>query len=354
MRRVPSLRDVAERAGVSPSTVSLVVNGKAQGRVSDRTQQAVRRAIDKLGYRVDPVARGLATGRRGTIAVIVPDLDSPFFNYVTTGIGLSLNGEIQMLLAFGQRGNRDLDATFDRILAMRVDGIVCEGISAEALRGRGGVHCPIVILDDPGTESTGPRVGFDLASAADQVAEHLALLGHRRVAYLTAEFDAPTFRVRRLGVQDRLRARVGRRASVIVCASETTTEAAEAAVTAHWRAWTHAGVTALICATDMQAYGALLALERLGVSVPQECSVVGFDNLPFSALTRPSLTSVSLPARKLGSEAAKILKRLIDTDPAQAASVTIPVELMIRESTGPARGSRDGHPRAPGAGTTSG
>jgi len=333
--RLPSARDVAERAGVSASTVSLVVNGKYEGRVSRRNQTAVRRAIDELGYRADPVARGLATGRRGTVAVIVPDLDSHFFNYVTMGVGMGLKADMQLLLAFGQPNDHDLQSMLSRILAMRVDGIICEGISAAALRSLSDVYCPVVVLDDPGTDWAGPTVAFDLLDGAEQLASHLVGLGHRHIAYLTPECDAPTFQVRRAALRERLAARLGSTMKFLVGNADTSIEAADRVVTDRWPAWERENVTALVCAADIQAYGALLALARLGVPVPEVISVAGFDDLPFSLVTGPPLTSVALSAHELGYGAARLLNQALQggrVDP-----LTLPARLMIRQSTGPAR-----------------
>lgn len=333
--RPPSTRDVAERAGVSVSTVSLVVNNKVIGRVSARNQQAVRDAVAALGYRIDPVARGLATGRRGTVAVILPDLDSSFFNYVTMGITRGLGDDLQMLLVLEKR-EAGLDSMIDRVLAMRVDAILYEGANAGVLLARGDIHCPVVVLDDPVAAGDGPAVNFDLTQGASDLADHLISLGHCYIGYVTPSRDAPTFRVRRAAFHARLRTRTRHGSVLHVANADSSMEATAAVVDSCWHEWRRQGVTALVCATDTQAYGALLALRRLDVPVPDALSVASFDDLPFSMVVSPQLTAVALPAYDLGSEAIRLLRRALHEPSTSLLPVVLPTQLMIRESTGPA------------------
>lgn len=328
-------RDVAAVAGVSPATVSLVVNGKADGRIAARTQELVRRVVDELGYRVDPVARGLATGRHYSVALVVPDLQSPAFGYMTMGVEAALGGDYRLLLTLRHR-SRGVDGRYDELIAARADGIIYAGGSADVPPQITDVTCPLIVLDEPSAGAELPSVQFALAEGAAALADHLAGLGHRSLVYLTAEHRASTFTVRERAFRRRFRARAGRSAAIIGVSCRTVVDAAAGLVAREAGRWRALGATALVCASDIQAYGALGALRELGVTVPAEFSVASFDDLPMAAVTWPPLTAVSLPAYALGLEAGRLLLDLLDGAPRAETHVTVATELTVRQSSGPA------------------
>lgn len=346
--RPPSIRDVADRAGVSPSAVSLVLNGKGGGRVSIAKQEAVRRAVADLGYRTDSVARSLATGRTGTVAVIVPDLASSFFNDVTMGIATGLPESLQVMLVLESRDG-DSSSTVDRVLGMRPDAILYEGPNAQLFEGRSDVDCAVISLDNPSAPSGSPSVQFDLSAGAQMLADHLLGLGHRRFAFLTPVRDAPTFQSRRLAFEGHLRTKVGSGALLAMAEAETTIGSATIAVETAWASWRREGITALVCATDIQAFGALLACKELHVSVPRDLSVASFDDVPFSVISTPQLTTVSLPAYELGRRAAELVEQALRSPLEARAPIIIPTSLVVRESTARPRGAaqRTRSPRSP-------
>lgn len=327
--------DVAAEVGVSPATVSLVVNDKARGRVSTATQALVRDSIARLGYHVDIGAQGLATGLRHTISLITPDLADPFFAQVAMGVARTLGGRYQLVLVVAGGSDAPAGRWLDEVLALRVDGMLLDSTAA-MLMGRHRPPCPVVILDAPGPiDGDELRVDFDLAAGADALAAHLVGLGHRRFAYLDWVGDSPTFALRRAHFTSGVRARLGSDASIRHARSRVELDDAERVLRSAWPAWQADGVTAVICATDLQAYGVVRGARGLGLAIPGSVSVAGFNDLEFSAVVDPPLTSVALPAYDLGSRSAELLVRRLERRPVGSPRIVLPTTLRARSSTGP-------------------
>jgi len=336
---VAKATDVAKAAGVSIATVSLVVNGKSEGRVSQATRRRVERAIAELSYEVNSAARTLATGRRHCIAFVASDVANPFISTIAAGIGSVLGTDYQLLLAIS--GSERALPDVKRVLAFGVDGILLDlPLGAEVRKAA--PHLPLVALDDPASPEGISRVRFGLGDAAAELAEHLASLGHRTVVYLDAARPWATFRSRRDTVAKEAR-RCGM--TIVNARSAIEIDATRQTVAQHLGRWLDAGVTAVVAASDIQAYGALDALRAAGVGVPAQVSLASFDGLPLASITNPPLTTVSLPAFDLGSRGAQLMLRLIEAPDGAFTAVQLPAVLEVRESTGPA--PRAGRRRRP-------
>jgi LacI family transcriptional regulator len=332
-RRRTTAQDVARAADVSVATVSLVVNGKAEKRVPPSTRLRVLKAAAALGYTVDRRARGLATGKSGLIGFLVPGLRNPFFNMVHMALLREFGSHYQVLTAttdMGEEGARNIE----QMLALGVDAIVAISVDNAYLDPLH-AHVPMVLVD---TDRPGPGVAainFTDEKAARQLALHLIELGHRQVIYV----DAARARSRGMGLRRRAFcdsfATAGAAPPILVTA-EVDIDAVADLVRGEIDNWLAAGATALVCATDLQAYGALVALEDRSIPVPEAISLAGFDDLPLSKVVRPQLTSVSVPAIRLAAVAADELRSMLAGKPAPEASILIDIELQRRGSTGPA------------------
>lgn len=336
--RRPTSRDVARAAGVSQSTVSIVLAGKWAGRVSPATAQAVHAAVERLGYRPNLAARNLRLGRTRTVLLVVPTLHSPFFGPVYAGAA-----RVAAEHGFGVvvypwpddagPAHGPFDAPHESI-----DGILASSIAAGALTDlRRQPHpLPLVMLDSDPSDGV-PTVNFAVGDGMRQIAGHLAELGHRRFGHLAAAVDEWTFHARATAVDETLQAVTG--ASLV---RERTAIGIAPARAAALRLLGRPGrPTALVCDDDVIAAGAYKAARSLGLSLPGDLSVTGFDDVLLAEALEPELTTVRLPAADLGAYGMNALLDLLDGR--TPTSRSLPGTLVMRSSTGPPTG---GH--APG------
>jgi DNA-binding LacI/PurR family transcriptional regulator len=327
--------DVASAAGVSTSVVSLVVNGKDGGRVSPATRRRVMEAVQRLGYKVDAGARALATGRRRAIALIIPDVRDPFFGQVAMGVARALGGRYQLVLVVaGASGDGVPD--LDDVLALRVDGMLVDSTAISVLEPARPPY-PVVVLDAPGWDDGTPSVEFNIRAGARELVEHLVGLGHRVFGYIDWNRTSATFEVRRDASIARLGQLLGPAGSLHLIRASVSIDDGRGAFLRAWKGWRDAGVTAVICATDLQAYGVLEAARESGIGVPGDISVAAFNDLELSRVVVPSLTSVALPAFELGRSSADLLRRIVEGRPARLHR-QIGARVMVRGSTGAVTG----------------
>ncbi|GGP67969.1 LacI family DNA-binding transcriptional regulator [Streptomyces sindenensis] len=327
----PTSRDVARAAGVSQATVSLVLGGKWPGRVSEVTAQRVRDTAAELGYRPNLAARSLRLGRTRTALLVVPALTNEFFARVYAGAAaLAAEHDFGVVLYPSPDGTGPARDPFASARAA-LDGVIASSMAADALDALHGADLPLVMLDsDPSDTGPAAHVNLDIADGMRQVTGHLLGLGHRRFLHLASAVGTWTFAVRAQALREALDAAGGAtvrtvRAPLDVGAGR---EAAERALTA-------AGErpTAIICDDDILAAGACKAARRLGLRVPDELSVTGFDDLALATALEPELTTVGLPAEQVGERGMEALLAVLDGRPAEQRG--LPVELVVRGSTAP-------------------
>lgn len=320
--------DVARVAGVSAATVSLVVNGKDTGRVLPETRQRVLDSARQLGYEVDLRARSLATGQSGIVGFVYSGLSNPFYADVQLGLLERFGEQLQVLSVATEVGHTTARSNIATMFAVGVDGVIIDPIAHGAL---GAFPAgPVVLLDSPGGPADLVRVNFDLATGAKALADHLLGLGHRRFGYLDGPFGTATYRQRHRAFEQRIRSAGG---TVSTATSRLTVDAVRECMLRQWQRWHEQGVTVMVCASDVMAYGTLEALRTLGVAVPEEVALASFDDLPTSHLLEPALTCVRLPALELGRQAATAFLEVLSGD-MTPREITLPTELIVRASTG--------------------
>ncbi|MEU7317416.1 LacI family DNA-binding transcriptional regulator [Streptomyces sp. NPDC007083] len=356
VRNRPTGHDVAGAAGVSQATVSLVLGGKGEGRVSARTAEAVRAAARELGYRPNLAARTLRLGRTRTALLVVPALTNEFFATVHRGAA-----EVAGAHDFGivlYPSPEGVDAAPDPFASARtaLDGVIASSMAPEALAALRGEGLPVVMLDSD-ERTCDATVNVDLADGMRQVVTHLLGLGHRRIAHIAADVDSWTFAERAQALRAELTAggaALVRTERGPLCVPGGL-EAATRALTAHPGGATDASgarrhaanasgpadesdvdgpPTALVCDDDLLAAGALKAARRLGLRVPDDVSVTGFDDLALATAVEPELTTVRLPAERVGAAGMRTLLDILEGR--EPAPVRLPVRLVERGSTGPA------------------
>jgi LacI family transcriptional regulator len=335
----PTLRDVADAAGVHPATASRALNPATRGLVNADTARRVIKIADSLGYRPNPIARGLKTAKSGTVGLIIPDLTNPLFPPIVRGIE-------DVLEPVGYSGlivNTDNDPGRERALVSSLRSRQVEGLIVatamldhpllEELRQQD-VLMVMVNRRPEGIDVS--SVSPDDAAGIDLAVRHLAELGHTRIAQLagprttsTGLVRARAFRnaVRDLGLADD--------AALTVECGYWSEEAGAAGL----RTLLDSGAafTAVVAGNDLIALGCYDVFAERGIDCPGEMSVVGFNDMPFLDKLAPPLTTVAIPHQQLGVEAARLLLEAIAEPDRPARSLLLPLALVVRGSTAPPR-----------------
>jgi LacI family transcriptional regulator len=332
-RRVTA-RDVAHAVGCSVASVSLVINGKAEGRVRVETQEAVWRAVADLGYRVNTTASALARGMSSGVGFVSPDPTNPFFSIVLEGLNAALGGKYALTLLIPDRGSDYDRETVRRALSADLAGLVLASPSPRLLDDLV-ITCPTVLIDAGGPQAGVASIDIELGQAMVDLADHLVGFGHRSVGYIGFSREKASVQGRRIALAKALADRGAVLVSDPIELNELTEWAAQHAFETRWPELSANGVTAMVCGDELFAYGILRGCAELGVSVPEQLSVVGFNNLSFSSLIQPSLTSIDLSAVEIGRRAGASLRRFIE-EGEEPAGQTVSATLVPRASTGPA------------------
>ncbi|MEU8465004.1 LacI family DNA-binding transcriptional regulator [Streptomyces sp. NPDC029003] len=326
----PTSRDVATAAGVSQATVSLVLGDKWRGRVSEPTAHLVRQTATELGYRPNLAARNLRLGSTRTALLVVPALTNEFFARVYTGAArIASEHGFGVVLYPSPDGTGPARDPFASARAA-LDGVIASSMAADALDAIGGDGLPLVMLDsDPTTGTAAAHVNLAMTDGVHQLCTHLLGLGHRRFLHLASDVDSWTFTHR----AQALTARLGPHTELRTVRAALSVDAARTAMTTAL-ATPHDRPTAIVCDDDILAAGACKAARRLGLRIPEDLSVTGFDDLALATAVEPELTTIRLPAERVGEQGMTALLAVLEGTPYTADD--IPVELVVRDSTGPA------------------
>ena len=325
-------RDIAAAAGVSQATVSNVLNRPDV--VAAETRDRVHAVMRRLNFVVNDSARSLRAGRSRTLGVIALDLTNPFWGEVTRGVSVAAaeRGYTVLLGSSGEsQTNEDqLLRTFEE---HRVDGVLVSSIDADspAIASLHGHGITVVLLDEFDVSGRHSSVSLDQARGARMLGAHLLEEGHRRIGFINVPHTVWWSRERLRGLSEAVIA-VGRDPQEVLSeftVPTMTTRVAEPAVSELLRR--HPDLTAIVCANDMIALGALKRLQDDGIRVPEDISVAGFDDSYFAELLSPALTTVRQQPYRLGHTAATLI---IDADPSRPAqNIVFQPELIVRQST---------------------
>jgi LacI family transcriptional regulator len=336
------LSDVAARAGVHPATVSRALGERTRHMVNAATAERVLAAARKLGHTPNPIARSLKTNRSFTVAVLLPDLTNPLFPPMVRGIEDVL-GEAGFTAVIANTDNHP-DRALAALEAMRsrqADGCIAatatrdDGLLAEAAR-----DIPMVLINRRVLSHAIPAVVADDRSGVRQAVEHLAALGHERIAHVAGPQWLATGADRHQAFVEALEGVGLDSHPELICFGEGFTEEQGAASLA---ALLDAGheFTALVAGNDLMALGCYDALAERGLRCPADYSVVGFNDMPFADKFNPPLTTVRIPHHEMGRRAAALLlERLAGDGAGSGEDVVLPVQLVQRASTAPAPARR--------------
>jgi LacI family transcriptional regulator len=336
----PTINDLALHLGVHKSTVSRAMDPARRHLIGADLLQRVEAAARELGWRPNRAAAALSTGRSRTVGVLLPDITNPVFPPILRGIedALDAEGYFALLANTARRegGTVAAQAAVERMLAQRVEGFVIatalrDDAWLESLRLSG---ARIVLVnrtnDAPGGRGLLPAVTSDDMMGMRLAVDHLVALGHRRLAHLAGPPGFSTGLARRLGFEQALQAHGLAPVAVEDCESYSI-DAGDAAMSRLLAAG--APCTAVVAANDLIALGALQALQRHGVAVPQAVSLIGHNDMPLLAQISPPLSSVRIQHYEMGYRAARLLLEALQGVPGTASTLVLRPELVVRGST---------------------
>jgi LacI family transcriptional regulator len=331
------LSDVAERAGVHPATVSRALSERTRHMVNSATAERVLAAATALGYTPNPIARSLKTNRSFTVAVLLPDLTNPLFPPMVRGIedGLAEAGFTALIANTDNHPDRAL-AALETMRIRQADGcIAATATRDDGLLADAAAEMPMVLINRRVLSHAIPAVVADDRSGVRQAVEHLAALGHERIAHVAGPQWLSTGADRHEAFVAALRGVGLQPASELISFGEGFTEE-QGALSLNALLEGGAEFTALVAGNDLMALGCYDALVERGLSCPDDVSIVGFNDMPFADKFNPPLTTVRIPHYEMGRRAAELLLGRIEGDgTAPGEDVTLPVELVQRASTAP-------------------
>ena len=331
--RRATIRDVAAHAGVSHQTVSRVINGNPN--VSETTRSRVAASIADLGYVPSPMARGLISNRTHSLGVVADDISDQFFARMVAGAEAEARRRGYYLMIGSVEPDDDERGYLRLMLERRVEGLILARpsvalTSADLLPAKtAGV--PLVSV------ASAPLPGFSLVDVDNRgggyvATRHLVELGHREIATIVGPRDWPSSAARLDGYRDALRgAGLAEDPALVEYAADWGPESGRAAAARLLARG--AGFTALFAHSDLTAVGAIRQLRLAGLRVPEDVSIVGFDDLPVAAFVDPPLTTVHQPMEEVGAlAAALVLDQLADSQAAAEERHLLPASLVVRQS----------------------
>jgi DNA-binding LacI/PurR family transcriptional regulator len=330
-----NITDVAKKAGVSISTVSRVLNNAGHP-VKQETRERVLEAVRELGFRPNDLARGLLLKKSRTIGLVIPDISNPYYPELALGLEATAS-EYGYSVIFCNTGRQaeKLEHYVDVLLQKRADGIIFAGGGTDFSP----VSQPLLDFDVEvaviGRHNLPfPSVQIYNVAAAREATTHLVELGHRRIAFISGPLNLTSVQDRlagyRLGLEERGIGRDDRLVREGDFQSESGYAAALSLLQGEPRP------TAIFAANDRMAIGVMAAAADLGLKVPDDISVVGFDDITMASYMRPTLTTVAIPGYEVGASAMRLMLRLFAGE--ECSRVTwLPTNLVVRDSSGPPR-----------------
>lgn len=334
-----TMSDVARHAGVDVSTVSRALNERTAGMLRAETVERVLAAARELGYEPNVLARGLRTQRSHTVGMLLPDLTNPFFPPIVRGLEDALDaGGYTLIVANTDNDARREARSLRSLVGRQVDGLVVATSHLDGDEGAAAVgNLPVVLVNRRGTDDTMPAAVPDDEAGVALAVRHLLDLGHRRIGHVAGPDDTSTGRSRATAFAA-ITSEAGIHDPDLVepAAIFDVGQGMEACERLLGR---HPDVGAICAANDLLAIGCLRALRALGRRVPDDVSLVGFNDMPLVDLIDPPLTTVRIPQYEMGRRAGELLLELLHDPraPRRREPVALAPELVVRSSTAPPR-----------------
>ena len=340
-----TLKQVAERAGVHASTASRALNLATRSMVVAEVVARVEKAAAELGYRRDPVAASLRTGRSRLVGVLVPDIANPVFSPILSGASefFAAQGYALIVADVGNDEGRQIDLV-EGLAAHRVDGLILATVSREdplvdyCLQKK----LPAVLVNRAEMQTRLPAVISDDALGMQLAVDHLTQLGHRVIGHLAGPSRHSTGYLRHRGFQLAVMSH-GIALDDAPCQEAGAYSREEGAAATRRLLAARPDLTAIAAANDLLALGAYDALREEGLSCPDDISIIGHNDMPMLDLTSPGLTSIRISHKEMGRRAGQLLQAAIENRDSPPHNIVLPSQLVIRGSTAPPPSST--HPR---------
>ena len=334
-----NIKAVAKLARVSTATVSRTINGTAK--VSPKTEERVRKAIAELNFYPDTNARALGSGRSSMYGLIISDITNPFFPELVKAFeDIAVVHGQEVLIANTNYDPERMKICVTRMLQRKVDGvaIMTSEMDAALVEVFSRRHVPLVFLDAgvPGPGVSNVKINYE--AGVEWAMDHLIKLGHKRIAFISGPMRLESARMRyRAFMEGTAREHLMQHAGLI----QEGNHRVDGGHAAMLRVLDSAGArpTAVIASNDLTAIGAMGAIAERGLRVPEDISVIGFDDIQLSAFTRPPLTTVSLPRAEIANAAFRALlhaKEGSGRKPGNGKEYVVQPSMVLRSSTGPA------------------
>lgn len=329
-KRAVTIHDVARQAGVSTSTVSRVLNGKDD--VSDETSEKVQRTVQSLGYTSSLAARGMRSQHTKVIGLIMPDVASPYCLEVLRGVNRAIAQLDYDLLIYTtgdirKYGTADQERRYVKLL----NGTITDGvIVVTPVATDFPTEAPLVVIDPNNQEAGNPALMSTNRAGAEEPMRYLTGLGHRYIAHITGRLELVSAIDRLEGYKDGLAKAGIAYDEDLIQVGDYTTKTAEKCARALFAM--DNPPTAIFAANDLSAIGVYQAAQACGVRIPQDLSVVGFDNLPESTYLNPQLTTVNQFVADMGTQAVEMIVKLVKGEKLEENQVIMPTRLVIRDS----------------------
>ncbi len=338
MIRAATLREVAERAGVHPSTASRALNVTTRRLVNEDTVKRVLTAARELGYRPNLLARGLKTNKTYTVGMLIPDLTNPLFPPIARGIEDTLAAAEYTLILANTDGDPDRERQIvQSLLTRRVDGLILATAHRKApeideLIASG---VPVVLVNRTMDDPPVPSVTGDDHAGVGLGIKHLVRLGHRRIAHVAGPQYTSTGLARYQSFFAWMKSEGLEPDPALIAEADWFSEEPGAKAFRHIIE-TGADFTAVVAANDLIAIGCYDILKERSLEVGPDVSVVGYNDMPFADKLHPPLTTVRIPHYQIGVKAAEAVLAFIQGTSLGAVAVRLPPSLVVRESTAPA------------------
>lgn len=328
-----TIHDVAAEAGVSFGTVSRVINNDVH--VKKETRERVLDVVEKLNYVANRQARSLAGGKTNSIGVLVPDLGTGYIGEIIRGIDAELSLADLDLILYTTHRTPTKEANYVANLASgMVDGLllVLPRQPQDLVKTMQQRRFPFVLIDHQGTGQDCPAVGAMNWSGGYNATEYLISLGHKRIGFITGSMDLGCAVDRLAGYRSALKTNHIPEDEALIY--EGNFDQPDGYVGASALLDLADPPTAIFASNDVMAMGVMDAVRNRGLRVPEDISVVGFDDIPQASLVRPALTTINQPLEKMGRVATQVLLSMLENPEKETTRIELPTQLVIRDSCG--------------------